>query len=706
MIKELLEIGLKVDSAAKTIDAYLNGEIKSDKLKILKDGRVSDLETFGLKLNTDEVREKLGLEGDSSKILMDVLKAVSSEKKKQKEQKSQEKMLAASEMTEGTKAGHGDYQLSAPLQLFRSTPTLKINEADHDFFANFRYTEDGQLLYRDLNGKIHFIFSNMRGLDFKNENKLAGEDSLWDMICRDLGVKYDKYCKLANVAWSSMDKEDDLEKIFTGFQFDDETYMIPTFFRYLIAPVSVTKVVRKSDGENEKFFDGFKAVAIKGMMLFNDSMDLLSQSWHQWTKGMIKKTEGWKAFSNSSEWAVNRYEIPENWQEAHMPESWKNFFEGKARQRILHRVYFYIGSCLDATCEAQQSLIISDAGGTGKGTLVRLLRDIFPKDFVGSLTNECLTNPRFSVASHGLYKHHILINTEYDGHSTNSELFKQLIGGDTISCEVKGGDSFEFNAKGLKMILTSNRVCYTKEHSIRRRLIPCSFVSNFKMTDGFDEFKQAELRKDAKEFLSYCYKVFKTSPFRKSTGEYIVMNEEQEKEFLKTKSLPTGKDYEKFLMKAFSADEDIKDQFKCGDFSEETHLNDAYEDVYDAIFEFDTEACMTVTDLKKAVIDYCTKNKEYACEFDLEFDGTYYTFRSMKQKNNAQFISFMEKTKGHEWGKTQWMNGKSQKVVTNIKLKEPEEPKVETVETTFDDRSSAEKILDELEAEGNELSAE
>ena len=49
----------------------------------------------------------------------------------------------------------------------------------------------------------------------------------------------------------------------------------------------------------------------------------------------------------------------------------------------MQRVYYYLGAIQDAHNYAQQALIISDKGQTGKGTLTRLLKAILPKKAFG-----------------------------------------------------------------------------------------------------------------------------------------------------------------------------------------------------------------------------------------------------------------------------------------------------------------------------------
>lgn len=670
MIKELLKkYEITIKSSASTIDSYLNDEIEGSKINILKKGQPYDFDDFCLKINQDSFRNEFNLSGDSNDVVRQVLTQISAEKKKIKNEKDEQRMIEAVDMKDGTTLSRGNYEYSASIQLFTSTPSLKINVSDYDFFANFRSTDDGQLLYKDDAGKVHFIMTSQHGLDFKNENKIAGEDSLWDALCRDLGKKYDKYCKLLNVGWAGMSEDANLEDVFTGFEHKGVITVAPTILRHYIAPKA--RFEKSAEG---KFFRGFIASSIKqgDTMLFNDFMDALALNWNKWTKGCIKKAEDWVPFSNTDVWATNVYPLPKGWEDAKLPDSWREFFDGKAPERILHRVYFFIGSCLDAKNYNQQCLLMADKGGTGKGETTRMLIDIMPKGLIGQITDECLSNPRFAVSSHGIHKHHILVNTEYNGKSaSNSELFKQLTGGDTISCEIKGGDSFVFNTKGLKMILSSNKVCYTKEHAIRRRLIPVSFKETKKASEGMSEMMKMQMRKDGNEFLKYCFKIYMKSPFRKVSGEYIVMNEEQEKEFLaNNRRLPENLNYEKFLMKAFSADKDIAQYFKCGDYTEETHLNDDFEDIFNNLFVFDEKSVMPMAEFKKHIIEFCNANQDYIDSLDFIYDRDegITGFRHLSCNRNKMFISYLEKTLGLEVNKMTTINGKASRVIRGIKL--------------------------------------
>ena len=188
------------------------------------------------------------------------------------------------------------------------------------------------------------------------------------------------------------------------------------------------------------------------------------------------------------------------------------------------------------------------------------------------------------------------------------------------------------------------------------------------------EKEKMELRAQGKEFFAYCYKVYKKCPFRKSTGEYIVMNPKQEEKFLEDRTLPD--DYEAFLMKAFSEDPDIGDKFRCGDPTTETHLNDDFEAIYETLFEYsdNKDDVIPVADFKKAIVDFIFTDEDnriaYSDTFDfIEIEKDVFAFANMKRNQNSQFIAYLEKTKGHVYNDTRRDGNKLIKVITNIKFK-------------------------------------
>lgn len=714
MIKELekhFNIKIKATSAKRIREALASWENSNNldtfniiKLEQLSNGKYVDypMSNLWLLFDSNIAKEKLHLKGEPNEIIKSFWEQVAADKEeKNKEIKTAELAAIPSEKNQNYMTKGARYE---DIYLFTDTTLIKPNAADDDFFARFRITDEN-VLYKDLNDKVHILFKNERGkLDLQNELD-NGDSSVWTHIVNDMGIKWKKYVDLYKMYLNleSTSTYRYFEKpMIEGIPAEDiigqsdelhgEIFYVPTVFRYLLRPVIQTTKALESEAQFEKIL--CRGNNPNNTLSFNDMMDQLTSNWSSWTKGYIKKIDDWKSFSNRKDsWAVNVYDIPEKWKKAEMPPSWDEFFNangGKNKPRILQRIYYYVGSCLDSTNISQQALVIADEGNTGKSKFIKLLKKILPKDLCGTLENEAMNNPRFAVYAYGLYKHHILVDQEYDGHSANHEFFKKLIGGDSFNCEIKGGKSFSWNAEGSKVILISNSTCTTDEHAIRRRIIPISFKQNFEQGVGMSPEFEQKLIDEGPDFLAYCYKVYKTCTLRGNDG-YLVLNETQEKEYLETGKLPIDS-YSKYLMKAFSEDEDLNGYFKCGDFTAETHLNDDFVDLYNELFEYSANESdyITVNDMKAEITDfiYKTTNQNYVKYVDCfnwicldeEYDegakeliGKKYHRRyelgRMNSDKNSRFVKFLERSQGHDFNKVKKLKGKSTRIVTNIKFK-------------------------------------
>ena len=395
------------------------------------------------------------------------------------------------------------------------------------------------------------------------------EGSLYDCICKNMQTEYIAYknilqAKLAGLSTDDLDLEENaipaVEKIFLE--------EVPCSFRYIM---NVYK--RYEVGEdNELHFRGFIARANKKVMdnlEFDSFITALSKNFQRMTRGALKHQAEYKAFSNNiNEAAVSHWILPSEdcWKKATLPEKWKDYLRGKADGRILNRLLWYIGAIQDANNKAEQALIISDNGDTGKSTLLSVLQKLFPENFFGYITNGTLDDKKdFALSERKTYEHHCLILDEYDGKSINSPVFKNLIGTKVpISMPVKNKQAIEHNFTGTKMIVVSNEKSLLETHAYRRRVIPISFKQNHNHTNVFSDKDNEELVKEGKEFLNFCFKVYKTCKLTKPNGEYIVLSPEEEKKYLEGKEIDIKPDI--ISVKAISNDEAISEFFIVHDY--------------------------------------------------------------------------------------------------------------------------------------------
>lgn len=591
---------------------------------------------------------------------------------------------------------HYEYEL---VNLFDNNSKINPNKADINFYSCFKIT-GSNVIYADGN-KSTIIFQKENGiLDFNNELNCNTEnpDNLYLSLDKNFGAKYVNYITLLKTFLIGVSK-DDIEEAYeskipliedafiNGFKIGNESYQIPASFRKFI-DVYIRWKSQKEDEVTRKYFDGFIMRPNKKFLPtleFDNFLDYFSKYFRSLTKGCIQYIKDWKVFSNNiNEFSIIYYPLPKDYEKATLPISWKKFFYGedfkhpKASNRLLIRVFYFIGSCLDANNKSQQMLLISDAGGTGKSELIKLLQKILPEGMMKPMSNSAISNTRFGVTSHGLYNAHILFNTEYDGTQINNELMKSITGGDTITCEVKGGANIIWNAEGTKLIFTSNRKCFLKEHAIRRRIIPVSFVMNYDFLKGFsDEFRKS-LIDEGHNFLRFCFRIYKNCKYKNSYGDFIVMNKEQQDNFEKNGIPSTSDEISNYFMKAISKDEEIKNYFEVGDY-DENGANDDLNEFYDMFFEYDENSDIPVKEFKEYIQNIFNRAGQKTTEnryvlsfmglfdFDKRPDGSL-ILKVMSSTHNRIFKKFMEDTKGHKYN----VFGKygDKKVVKNLKLKE------------------------------------
>lgn len=139
-------------------------------------------------------------------------------------------------------------------------------------------------------------------------------------------------------------------------------------------------------------------------------------------------------------------------------------------------------------------------GSNGKGTLIDLLKFTLGSTNITNLTMKGL-NARFGLGS----LKNALVNISGDESTSyveESELLKNLTGGDAVKVESKGVDHTEMIYRG-NLIFSGNGIPKFKDTSVglNRRIITIPMLKNFE-TDGKDiNFKDKLLTKEAAEYL-------------------------------------------------------------------------------------------------------------------------------------------------------------------------------------------------------------
>lgn len=500
------------------------------------------------------------------------------------------------------------------VNLFETVLNCKPNEHDRELYKNFVIV--GEQVAYSHNDSITLI-----NTDLKNERLEIGlgdyskDDSLYDMICKDLAPLYETYMNKLKSELAKLDTEtleSSVEEGNYGVIEDIFLKEIPTSFRHIVKIKSCWKNTDKISFLEKFVAKPLKAYGEMNTLEFTEFLNYLTYHFKKMTAGCLEKQDKYYNWSNDfTHKSVSTWLLPteEEWKKATLPACWDKFLTPKASPRLMQRVYYYLGAIQDAHNYAQQALVISDNGQTGKGTLTRLLKEILPKKSFGFVANSSFSDSnQFGLSNNNVYDNHIICISEYDGNSLCSNKGKAAIGGDTLTLDVKNRHSIEWNTYGTKFLITSNEGCALKEHSYRRRFIPVTFKQTHCMKDNFTDSELEELKKNGRDFLNYCYKIYKTCPLGTKSGEYLVMSPEMEDEYIKTGTLKCND--EERLIKAYTKDTEIQDYFYVGDYSDSEETLD-FENMLNTICTVtgDDNDNITSTEMKKLIIEYCKNNK-------------------------------------------------------------------------------------------------
>ena len=554
------------------------------------------------------------------------------------------------------------------ISIFESVFKCKPNKHDRDFFANF-------LIVDNMIAYVHDNTVSMIKMDLNNEQLMIGvneyskDDSLYAAICKDLSPKYEAYMNALKSKLAVLSTEDINESIEAGdFSPIENIFIneIPSCFRHIVDVKACYKTL-----DNTQILDKYvvKPINSYGSMKtleFTEFLTYLTKHFKTMTAGCLNRQDRYYTWANDlTVKSVSTWALPteSEWKNAKMPENWKQFLDNKASARIMLRVYYYLGAIQDAKNRAQQALVISDEGQTGKGTLVRLLAKLLPKNSFKFVTNSCFTdNDRFGLSTLNIEDAHIVAITEYDGRSLCTNKGKAAIGGDDITLDVKNRSSITWHTEGVKFIITSNEGCALKEHSYRRRIIPVSFKLTHSMKDNFSDEQLQALLDTGKEFLNFCYKIYQECPFRTPSGEYLVMCPEHETEYLKNGTLPDDK---LRLIKAFSKDEAISQFFDVGDFDDYDDNVD-FANVFNVLCEYseDENDKVKSSELLDKVTDYIVSLQTVDKS---EFNSLKSLF-DMRLIREVQNVEYVIDRKGKQWWK--WSQYLANQGCTKKKFKE------------------------------------
>lgn len=558
------------------------------------------------------------------------------------------------------------------------------NEADYLFFANI--IKDNQNYYHiGKNKKLTLLSTDQNGnIDISEVNRdlLLEENDLIRKYILDLNKD------LASISPESLTLAD--KPIEDLFQKSENGVLYPYFIWTLVDLYKVFKIetISNEDGDREvKTLVGYKVKNKKKLGPPNALIyiNYIFQNMSMYIDKIVETSNNLRYFSNvPDELAILHYtfkktankdlsemELRTTVKNA-IPAKWQEYFNGKMSDHLLFRLIYFFGMIQDADNYSNQYLSISDNGGTGKSTLLNIMKDYFNNicpNFVGNVTNNILVDEdKFSIASSRCWEHRLLLLSEYDGKSMSTSNGKRLTGGDDFDIEVKFKNSKHITSKYMKFIVMSNEKQSLRTLATRRRCIPITFKMNHYGNENFGTQDKAELLAGMKDLLTISDFYYRNTKLHTRDGSYFVLAEEDMESYFKGEF---KLDDETRLLRVFSKDTEISSFYFTGDYTE-TETSMMYNDFMKEIVDFDENETVIFRDFVKQIEDYFNQDGNEVSTYHKYFDFNRTIKGSeLKTNNNPQwkiFKKFLKEQMNLE-PKVERINGEKKYVIKGIKLK-------------------------------------
>ena len=139
----------------------------------------------------------------------------------------------------------------------------------------------------------------------------------------------------------------------------------------------------------------------------------------------------------------------------------------------------FMGYCLLADNRFEKALFMYGDGGNGKGTVLHVLRAMVGPENTSSLSMRDLGDPKFSV----YFLQGKLVNVATETTARDplaTEMFKTIVSGEPVTCEMKFGNKFQF-VPYVKFVIAMNEVPIIpdKTYGFERRLLVLGFNQRF-----------------------------------------------------------------------------------------------------------------------------------------------------------------------------------------------------------------------------------
>lgn len=541
----------------------------------------------------------------------DVIKILSSMASKKEVLKEE---FAQKDKNRATYAGAGFSFRGKAEETKLNTSLIKTNKHDFDLFSNFRQCGSSLVLVDD--GEVLLCVQ-----DYKGSVKIGADKYLKGNIGRSVKDKFDIKLKMY---WKKMN---DFVANLSNMKEEDVGISPVEDFLSTEVPASMSKFLKLMDyqetvkeglGKNAKEYtrSHFKFELKNQIDHADDVFQWTLDNWSKFTRAIHGQSKFYAWSNDRTVTASSYWDLPTT--EVKCPESWKNFLRDKMSVHLMQRLVCYIGMICDSDNRCQQYLIISGTGGEGKDFFERLITNVMPKNSVSNLDTSALANDdRFGLANREIWKSHLSIIHELNNaKNLQSEKAKQYFAQNSMDLEVKNAGVVSWEPINHKTIVNSNTKISIKEYANRRRCIPITFSNKLKWTQELED----QMQNDAKQFMDFCYCFYKKCPLVKD-GQYIVLCEEDEKEYLDGTLDMDKKGFDRLSKRAFT-EECLKDYYNTDEYTEDDIVYDIFEPLIQDTFKItgNDKDVISNSEFKNMFIKAVAKNDEYCAAFEVRRD--------------------------------------------------------------------------------------
>lgn len=153
-------------------------------------------------------------------------------------------------------------------------------------------------------------------------------------------------------------------------------------------------------------------------------------------------------------------------------QDWLNFaLDGNQDQ--VHLLLCWYAAVLRGLHKLHRFLLLVGQGGTGKSTAMQLAQALIGKASSHALTLEALHTNSFQTGN--IYDKLLVCISDADKYRGSIGIFKNITGGDAISCEAKFAKAFNCVYKGLVVVTANNPVFTNDDSGLDRRMIMMQF---------------------------------------------------------------------------------------------------------------------------------------------------------------------------------------------------------------------------------------